>query len=244
MIMNSSDFERKNVYYKAYETIHKFFLKHERLGPNRIYHPLTKLAKFAFSELRWKVRGKKVLDIGCGEGWLCLHLKESCKKIIGIDISDTAIKLAKEKIRDERNTVEFIHMDARKLNFPSENFDFVISQQFVEHLHPKDMITHAKEVFRVLKMESIYLCDTPNRFVFIEEGLHLKTYTYSELSKIFRSVGFKVKIPLIPPCLLPIPIESKIILEKILAKLKFPNKAWKLMTLNFVYLINYKRRVM
>lgn len=41
------------------------------------------------------IRGKRVLDIGCGSGRYCIDLaKMGAEKVVGVDLADTAIKMA------------------------------------------------------------------------------------------------------------------------------------------------------
>ena len=71
----------------------------------------------------------------------------------------------------------------------------------MEHLHPDDAATQLCNIFRALKPGGRYLCITPNMVsgppdisqFFYEEatGLHLREYTYAELVRLMRQVGFR-----------------------------------------------------
>jgi len=70
----------------------------------------------------------------------------------------------------------------------------------MEHLHPDDAHEQLHNILDVLKPGGVYICITPNRITgphdisrgFDEEatGFHLKEYTTSELTALFRQVGF------------------------------------------------------
>ena len=48
-------------------------------------------------------RGKAVLDLGCGYGWHCIYAAEhGAKQVIGIDISDRMLAVAREKTHFEQ----------------------------------------------------------------------------------------------------------------------------------------------
>lgn len=73
--------------------------------------------------------GDKVLDLACGTGIVTKIISEKIGKlgcVIGIDVSSTAIKIAK-KLNGKRTNLDFINMDAEKFYFCS-NFDVVTCQ--------------------------------------------------------------------------------------------------------------------
>jgi putative AdoMet-dependent methyltransferase len=74
----------------------------------------------------------RVLELGCGTGNLTLKLREM-KEIVGVDISDEMIKIARTKTRDKK--VHYYRDDF--LSFFDHNdktYDYVISSYAVHHL--------------------------------------------------------------------------------------------------------------
>jgi ubiquinone/menaquinone biosynthesis C-methylase UbiE len=73
------------------------------------------------------VRGKRVLDIGCGDGRLALGVAAFAKRVDGIDPDPVAIAAAKSNARktDARN-VRFAAGAAQDLPYPDGAFDVVI----------------------------------------------------------------------------------------------------------------------
>jgi SAM-dependent methyltransferase len=82
------------------------------------------------------------------------------------------------------------------------SYDFIISSQVVEHLHPDDLIDHFKNARMILKSGGEYIFDTPHRgagphdlsLVFgldFAVFMHLKEYTFLELRSALRAAGFK-----------------------------------------------------
>jgi len=67
-------------------------------------------------------------------------------------------------------------------------------------LHPDDALEQLQNIYAALVPSGIYICITPNRFAGphdiskyfdeIASGFHLKEYTFSELRRMFREVGF------------------------------------------------------
>lgn len=100
---------------------------------------------------------------------------------------------------------------------PSNSFDFVISDNVIEHLHPDDLTLHLSGAREILKNGGKYLLAVPHRWfgpsdisrVFKYEiacGMHLKEYTYRELSKALRLAGFSV----VASVRLPLPGSSQV----------------------------------
>ncbi|WP_422361397.1 class I SAM-dependent methyltransferase [Reichenbachiella sp.] len=96
-----------------------------------------------------KEKPKKVLDIGCGNGALLRELRNDIEQGVGIDISENLLKHA-TKSNAEFDNLEFKKIDGPKLNFPSEEFDLVISLLSFRYL---DWDPIMKEIERVLKSE-------------------------------------------------------------------------------------------
>jgi len=67
----------------------------------------------------------KILDIGCGTGRHSIELSKRGYDIVGIDLSESLLKRAKEKASEQNLQIAFEKYDARNLPFFNE-FDLVI----------------------------------------------------------------------------------------------------------------------
>jgi 2-polyprenyl-3-methyl-5-hydroxy-6-metoxy-1,4-benzoquinol methylase len=67
----------------------------------------------------------RILDIGCGTGRHSIELAKRGYNVVGIDLSESMLKRAKEKAKNENVEVDFIQADARHLNF-NNKFDLAI----------------------------------------------------------------------------------------------------------------------
>ncbi len=75
-------------------------------------------------------RGKEVLDAGCGRGEMTLRIAKVARRIVGIDFSKTAIRMAKANLaRTGRRNATFRIADARNLPFEEESFDLLVSRR-------------------------------------------------------------------------------------------------------------------
>jgi SAM-dependent methyltransferase len=97
--------------------------------------------------------GDKILDIGCGKGFLLyeISLLVPGVEIFGIDVSEYAIANAKEEIKDRLQIA-----NATNLPFPDQHFDFVFSITTLHNLHNYDLDKALREMERVGKQK--YLC--------------------------------------------------------------------------------------
>ena len=96
----------------------------------------------------------KVLDLCCGQGRHSLELaRRGFKYVEGLDRSHYLIQKARSYAKKEGMGVKFREGDARKLPFPSDNFDVVmiLGNSFGYFETIKDDLRVLKEVFRVLK---------------------------------------------------------------------------------------------
>ncbi len=96
----------------------------------------------------------KVLDIGCGKGYLMYDLLKLIPsiEIHGLDISKYAIEKSKEEVKSR-----IIHGTATDLPWPDNYFDFVYSINTIHCLHAYDLEKSLKEIERVGK-EQKYIC--------------------------------------------------------------------------------------
>lgn len=106
----------------------------------------------------------RLLEVGCGQGEFAVWLSRQKPgfEIVGLDFSETAIKLATRRAKAERAGVKFILGDAQALPYADDSFDIVVSCECLEHVpSPSKM---AQEIARVLKPGGRFLLTTENYF--------------------------------------------------------------------------------
>ncbi len=102
---------------------------------------------------------KKILDIGCGAGFLSNYLSGLGHEVFGIDLSEESLKIARKY--DATKKVNYQFGDAYKLPFPDKSFDVVCAMDFLEHVEePHKVILEAS---RVLKPGGLFYFHTFNR---------------------------------------------------------------------------------
>ncbi len=96
-----------------------------------------------------KMSGKRVLEIGCGMGLHSELMVRAGAELTAIDISETSVMATRRRfaLRGLTGTIQV--MDAVKLDFPDEHFDFVWSWGVIHHSAQTALII--KQIARVLR---------------------------------------------------------------------------------------------
>ena len=90
-----------------------------------------------------RLNAKTVLDLGCGNGFLCKNLDAQGFSVTGIDPSPTGIECA-QALAPNVSFQELGVYDSPK-DLASPDFDAIVSAEVIEHLYaPKELIRFAK----------------------------------------------------------------------------------------------------
>lgn len=149
--------------------------------------------------------GSKILDIGCSSGNLGAALKKYKENItvVGIDIDEPDVKLAKKHL-DDAHVVDIEREDFSRLG----TFDVIIMADVIEHL--VDPVTALKKIKKLLKPGGRLVFSIPNmanlttriellkgRFEYKDFGLldrtHLHFYDHVEVARVFSEAGLTIK---------------------------------------------------
>tara|TARA_B100000965_G_C19566970_1_gene747276 strand:- start:567 stop:1622 length:1056 start_codon:yes stop_codon:yes gene_type:complete len=89
----------------------------------------------------------KILDLGCGKGYLLYEIKKILKNItiVGLDISRYAIKNSKKEIK---KYISYSDLN-KKLKFKDKSFDLVISIMTLHNLKIKSLASCLNEIQRI-----------------------------------------------------------------------------------------------
>ncbi len=103
-------------------------------------------------ELLGDVRGKSLLDAGCGEGYLARYYTKKGADVTAIDLSPSLIETSKMITDSESLEVDYRVGDVCHIeSVPNETFDIVLSNLVL--LNIPDLEVALKEYNRVLKTE-------------------------------------------------------------------------------------------
>jgi len=104
--------------------------------------------------------GQKLLDIGCGWGYLAIEAAKKYKvNVLGITLSEEQFKKANERIKEQglENLVEIKLMDYRDLAKSNLIFDRVVSVGMAEHVGKANLPLYFNIVDEVLKEGGLFL---------------------------------------------------------------------------------------
>jgi ubiquinone/menaquinone biosynthesis C-methylase UbiE len=143
-----------------------------------------------------------VLDVACGTGeFERLTLKEnSAQKMVGVDISDEMLAIARQKLQPYPN-VRFQRASASALPFPDMSFDTVISANAFHYFDDPNVAL--QEMKRVLKpngnliildwCKDFLVCRICDWILQCIDPAHQQCYTQAEFHQFLSSAGFWVR---------------------------------------------------
>ena len=184
-------------------------------------------------KLLGNVKGKKILELGCGGGQCSIAFAKQGARVTGIDLSEEQLKYARKLAEKENINVNFVHgsfQDLKKIK--TSDYDIVFSA-FAFQYSP-DLNKLFRQINRVLKEKGIFVFSFDHPFYSIinpethkisrkyETGKFTEEEVWRDGTK-HKFVGFSNKIGDIYSAL----IESGFIVEKIIEPVDLKqNKAW------------------
>jgi len=154
----------------------------------------SKLEKKLFAAEQSRAESPSILDIGCATGALLAALRDKGWRVTGVEISPSAVYAKNERKLDVRN------VPLEENDFPEGSFDVILASHLIEHLNePK---TFLEETYRILKNNGSIFITTPDISGFQSRLFgsrwrsaifdHLYLFSRRTLSKMLKTVGFKV----------------------------------------------------
>ena len=107
--------------------------------------------------------GKRLLDLGCGTGFILSLAQPYFKELYGVDITPAMLDLAKSKFKSAKK-IKLIKASSEHLPFENSFFDVITGYSFLHHL--PSLVPALKEAFRVLKRGGIFYSDLDPNYYF------------------------------------------------------------------------------
>lgn len=174
--------------------------KHELLSSRGIRTKqefiLNLIHSYAYVYLSNHVKGKDVLDLGCNTGYGSNILSQSARRVVGVDVSKSAIDIALKE--NSGSNTEFLLVDGQNLPFNNNNFDVVVNCQVIEHI--VDYKIFLDEMKRVLLPNGKAIFTTPNALLRLDPGMkpwyqfHVREFDHVELKDLLDNYFGNVSI--------------------------------------------------
>ena len=147
--------------------------------------------------------GSRVLEAGCGPGFLAKLLKDRGADVTGTDVS----RVGAERTARRGLVTHHVDLDVARLPYPDQHFDTVVCNSNLEHLFYLE--DNLNECLRVLRVGGKFIWMEPNtghwryrlwllfgRFPYIPNSptdpYHLRHLTAYELRRLCRRNGLEV----------------------------------------------------
>jgi peptidoglycan/xylan/chitin deacetylase (PgdA/CDA1 family)/SAM-dependent methyltransferase len=195
-LRESSREERSSFYASLYDEFFQRVPHHPQLIQKLSPQEMSKMVSHQLHFLRRFLHKDSVFsEIGAGDCALSLTVAHLTKKVYAVEVSEEITK----SLTCPQN-FELLLFDGCHVPLPANSVNVAYSHQLMEHLHPDDALEQLENIYRTLACGGIYICITPNRlsgphdvsrhFDVVASGFHLKEYTNTELSNLFKQVGF------------------------------------------------------
>ena len=157
-----------------------------RLDPSsRSAHYALQRSLAAYEFAKPFVKGRRVLDVGCGAGHGTIYVAGETLHLVGMDLEPAAVAYAKKAFGQP--SLDFVCCNLFSPSFLRQTFDTILSFQVVEHL--PDPMRYFQELNALLADGGILIMATLNREK-ANAGLHpdhVKEYSFDEFTALCRS---------------------------------------------------------
>jgi len=118
-----------------------------------------------------RLKGLKILEIGCGNGSSTIAFAEQGAIVTAIDVDENLLSDAKIRCQIYGLDVRFYIMNATDISlfFANEDFDLVIFMASLEHMTLDERLQSLKESYKLVAKNGLWcIAGTPNRLHFLD----------------------------------------------------------------------------
>lgn len=127
-----------------------------------------------------KLRGKSLLDVGCGQGRYLHLLKGYCTRIKGIDANP-------DQVENLRNEGFDVSLPGELLQ---QKYDILLMSHIVEHLSAQELVTFIDKYLPLLEDDGYLIILTPLPGIrFWHDYTHIRPYTPQSFGMLFGIIG-------------------------------------------------------
>ncbi len=176
----SSSKQEKHTIISAYDSFAHLYHKLRQQSEN---DPFRQMTEYTFFNVLGDVADKSILDLACGTGVFTRMFKSATKHVVGVDISEKMIEIARQEEAREPLGIEYLVGDVLELG-EIDQFDIVVAAFLLNYSQTKEQL---------LKMcQNIYANLKPNgRFVTVNGNVDMPAEVYPKWRKysIIKSIS-------------------------------------------------------
>lgn len=149
--------------------------------------------------------GRKLIDIGCGEGWIMAEFNRQGISVLGLDFSRHGIKKFHPHLLPYFEQGNIYNLLEEKVRIKSK-FDFLILANIIEHV--RDPVRLLRKVKRIMHLNSLLVVVAPNDFSPLHDLLirekkitrkfwlsypdHLSYFNKESMGNLLSDLDFKI----------------------------------------------------
>lgn len=167
----------------------------------------------------------RILEIGVGSGWFQIYCKKQGLPIEGLEISPQLVEVAREYGRRYEVDLDLTVGNIEETEIEHEKYDVIVASSVFEHV--EDWHSGVKKIYQSLKPGGVFYFDSTNKFSFtsgeynfplygwmpnswryslrkarhgpdiMKLGIDFHQFTYPQLRRFFRRVGFSKVMDLV-----------------------------------------------
>ncbi len=179
---------KKPIAYEAYQQMAEAYAKIAPTKPHNAYYD-----KPAMLSLLPDIKGKYILDAGCGPGiYLEILSERGASELVGLDASEKMISIARKK-KIPRAKFSVRDLNRPLVDFSPESFDLILSALTISYL--PDLNAVFSEFHRLLKPQGHLLISTQHPFM---DFLYFDSQQYfatEQVTTTWKGFGAPVEVP-------------------------------------------------
>lgn len=129
---------------------------------------------------RHLAKGKRVLDLACGEGYGSASLAQAGGEVLGVDVDAQAIAHAQVRYAGVSGC-RFLVASAGQVPLPDASVDLVVSFETIEHVEQETQERMLAEFSRLLAPGGLLLISSPNKATYSDEAGFANEFHVREL---------------------------------------------------------------
>ena len=135
------------------------------------------------------------LEVGCGVGRLLRAASNKFQQVIGVDVSEAAVKKAEQLLQDRPNVDVFVGNGLSLLEVPDSSIDFIYSFAALGNMPLRVIVNYLREISRIARIGgrvTVQLYVGTAQRTAEEDTLAIRVLNQTGLMQVFHDLGFSV----------------------------------------------------